>query len=92
MGIANTIGSMPGFISPNIAGKILNNYSKTEGWNYIFALAGIFVGAGGIFFGLFAQADLQPWAQVEEEDQKTENVDSRTDSVQPRKPSTNWST
>ena len=60
--MSNTIGSMPGFISPNLAGVLLKHYG-TAGWNYVFALAAIFVGAGGIFFGIFAQAELQDWAK-----------------------------
>jgi MFS family permease len=65
MGIANTFGSMPGFLSPNIAGILLddsNSYDMATGWNYIFIIAGVFLALGGVFYGVFAQADVQSWA------------------------------
>ena len=37
-GITNTIGNMPGFIGPAIAGAILDAADGLTGWKYIFSL------------------------------------------------------
>merc|ERR1711957_311313 len=86
MGIANTVGSMPGFISPNLAGVFLKHYGVVDGWNYVFALAAVLVGAGGVFFGIFAQADLQEWAKEDEPEEMEALKGNKA-----RQPSMNWS-
>ena len=69
MGMSNTIGSMPGFISPNLAGYLLKKYDVITGWNYVFAIAAILVGLGGTFFAIFGQAELQDWSQGKQDEE-----------------------
>lgn len=69
MGMSNTIGSMPGFVSPNLAGYLLKKYDIITGWNYVFAIAAAFVGFGGIFFAIFGKAELQEWSQGKQDEE-----------------------
>lgn len=61
MGIGNTIGSIPGIVSPILSGYVVTTPTRGE-WQVVFFIsAGIYL-TGCIIYGFFATGELQPWA------------------------------
>ncbi|XP_026729511.1 vesicular glutamate transporter 1 isoform X1 [Trichoplusia ni] len=60
MGLSNTIATLPGIISPPLAGSIVTDKSA-EQWRYVFFLSsGIYL-LGAAVYGAWSSAELQPW-------------------------------
>lgn len=73
MGIGNTFATIPGIVSPIIAGYIVQIPPTAEEWQIVFFItAGIYL-FGAIFYGIFASGDLQPWA-IEQENRNTDTI------------------
>ena len=55
MSVANMVGNIPGFLSPQIAGALLDRYGRTSrlAWSIVFGLGGILVIIGGTWFLIF---------------------------------------
>ncbi|KAH1002269.1 hypothetical protein HUJ04_008368 [Dendroctonus ponderosae] len=61
-GIANTWGTVPGIISPTIAGYVISTDNPTvEQWRIIFYITAGLYFFGAIFFVLFASGKRQDW-------------------------------
>ncbi|XP_030855776.1 sialin-like [Strongylocentrotus purpuratus] len=70
--IANTFANTPGFLSPMIAGVVTENQADMLGWRKMYWIAfGIAIFAEVIVL-LFCTSELQSWAVIEKDDQKTE--------------------
>ncbi|XP_018906661.2 sialin isoform X2 [Bemisia tabaci] len=64
MGFSNTFATIPGIISPMLAGYLVQNKQPSE-WQNVFLIAsGIYL-FGAIFYGIFADGEVQPWAMDE---------------------------
>ncbi|GAB0100071.1 hypothetical protein DMENIID0001_160540 [Sergentomyia squamirostris] len=62
-GFSNTIGTIPGIISPLLTGYVVVTGSVSE-WNIVFYVtAGIYI-FGSVIYWFFCRAELQPWAQT----------------------------
>ncbi|XP_023218055.1 sialin-like [Centruroides sculpturatus] len=62
-GITSGLASIPGFITPYIAGLILDkNQGSLLQWSYVFYMGSSFYFVGGIVFIVGASAELQSWA------------------------------
>ena len=68
MGISNTIGTIPGIISPAITGYLVEDKS-TESWQHVFIITAFVYALGAIFYGIFASGDRQDWSKMEHEDE-----------------------
>uniref|UniRef100_A0A1B0CVT0 Putative permease of the major facilitator superfamily protein n=1 Tax=Lutzomyia longipalpis TaxID=7200 RepID=A0A1B0CVT0_LUTLO len=62
-GIAQTISSIPGIISPFLTGVIVQNGSQNE-WEIVFYISAGFCIFGAIFFAIFAKGEVQEWAKI----------------------------
>jgi len=63
MGISNTIGTIPGIISPQVTGFLIKDRTQEE-WQYVFLItAGIYL-LGAIFYGLMASGERQSWSRI----------------------------
>ncbi|XP_050431830.1 vesicular glutamate transporter 1-like [Adelges cooleyi] len=62
MGLSNTVATIPGIVSPMLAGLIVQHKSAEE-WQWVFLIASGMYMFGAVFYGLFASGDLQPWAR-----------------------------
>uniref|UniRef100_T1KJA1 Major facilitator superfamily (MFS) profile domain-containing protein n=2 Tax=Tetranychus urticae TaxID=32264 RepID=T1KJA1_TETUR len=61
LGIANTIGNVPGILAPMLVSTLVHEGNSISEWNSVFLVAaGLFV-IGTVVFVLFGSADLQPW-------------------------------
>ena len=64
MGISNSIGSIPGIVSPMLTGSIINNSSTVDTWRTVFYIATGFSAFGSTFFAIFGQGKVQEWAKA----------------------------
>ncbi|CAM4955054.1 unnamed protein product [Rotaria socialis] len=61
MGISNSIGSTPGFLTPIITGYVVDDsYSKRE-WDILFVISMVIGALALVFYIVFADGELQPW-------------------------------
>lgn len=66
-GITNTVANAPGFLAPEMVGAFTKNESTILTWSFVwYTTAGIYV-FGAIFYSIFAEAELQPWAHCKED-------------------------
>ncbi|VVC29086.1 Major facilitator superfamily,Major facilitator superfamily domain [Cinara cedri] len=67
LGISNTFATIPGIISPMLAGVIVKHKSAEE-WQWVFLISsGIYL-LGSVFYGIFASGKRQPWAEIKTEE------------------------
>ncbi|EFA03048.1 vesicular glutamate transporter 2.2 [Tribolium castaneum] len=70
MGLGNTVGTLPGILSPIISGYVVTTPTAQE-WQIIFYIAsGVYL-FGCVFYGVFASGEVQPWAIQKEEGKGT---------------------
>lgn len=68
MGISNTIGTIPGIVSPAITGVIVKDGTEAE-WQMVFLItAGVYM-AGAVSYGLLASGERQAWSRIEGENE-----------------------
>ncbi|GBP09404.1 Vesicular glutamate transporter 1 [Eumeta japonica] len=60
MGISNTVATLPGIVSPPLAGAIVTDKSA-EQWRIVFFISSAIYLVGAIIYGLFCSAEKQPW-------------------------------
>ncbi|XP_064642406.1 sialin-like [Lineus longissimus] len=60
-GISNTFGTISGFAAPLVVGKMTTHGSREE-WQIIFYICAAIYTIGTIFYGVFAEGEVQPWA------------------------------
>eukprot|EP00794_Sanderia_malayensis_P010936 gene10936-12097_t len=60
-GITNTSSTIPGILSPLLVGYITENKTMEE-WRLVFYIGSATFVVGSMFYGLFASAEKQPWA------------------------------
>ncbi|XP_074027011.1 sialin [Leptinotarsa decemlineata] len=73
MGIANTFGTVPGIISPIVAGYIVTDENRVDQWRIIFYVSSAVYLFGAIMYGTFASCELQPWATKVEYSRSNKN-------------------
>lgn len=72
LGVTNTIGNLPGFLMPYVAGVLTQEENSIRTWSYFYYIAcavGVFCAAAFVIFGT---AELQPWGSTpgEKEEKK----------------------
>lgn len=77
LGIGNTVGTLPGIISPTITGYITQNKTAEE-WRIVFFIASGIYFFGAVFYGMFASAEEQSWANDGTDIQKSPTDKSST--------------
>ncbi|RVE46573.1 hypothetical protein evm_008760, partial [Chilo suppressalis] len=60
MGISNTIATLPGIVSPPLAGAIVTDNSA-EQWRIVFFISSAIYLFGAIVYGILCSAEKQPW-------------------------------
>ncbi|XP_037299293.1 sialin isoform X2 [Manduca sexta] len=60
MGLSNTIATLPGIISPPLAGSIVTNQSA-EQWRTVFFISSAIYLIGAVVYYFFCSAEKQPW-------------------------------
>ncbi|XP_039749150.1 sialin isoform X1 [Pararge aegeria] len=60
MGLSNTIATLPGIISPPLAGSIVTD-KTAEQWRIVFFISSAIYLLGAIVYGVFCSAEKQPW-------------------------------
>nr|XP_042911231.1 putative inorganic phosphate cotransporter isoform X1 [Parasteatoda tepidariorum]XP_042911232.1 putative inorganic phosphate cotransporter isoform X2 [Parasteatoda tepidariorum] len=66
-GITNTAATLPGFLAPTLIGVILKSGQTLNNWGIIFMMTSAIYFIVGIFYIIFASADLQPWNNINED-------------------------
>lgn len=78
-GLATTIGTFSGIISPIVAGYIVTDKSR-EQWEQVFYIsAGVYF-VGSVFCWIFIRGNIQPWAKID-----LEKLESKKDQDEPEK-------
>ncbi|VVC38186.1 Major facilitator superfamily,Major facilitator superfamily domain [Cinara cedri] len=72
MGISNTFGNVPGFVTPMVAGLLVQHKSAEE-WKWVFIIASIVQLFGGIFYVIFATGERLHWAEIKPKDNEIQN-------------------
>ncbi|RNA04065.1 sialin-like [Brachionus plicatilis] len=65
-GVSNTIATLPGILSPYIAGLMTKNHSQEE-WQMVFIICSVIYIVGGIISLFLLDANLQPWAKIDKD-------------------------
>jgi len=65
LGFGNTLGNLPGMISPVVTGYIVQNRLVSE-WRIVFYLIASSALFGAVVFAIFSSGELQPWAKKNE--------------------------
>ncbi|CAH0390009.1 unnamed protein product [Bemisia tabaci] len=63
-GLENTISSMAGVLSPTLAGYLVQHKESSE-WRNVFLITSCVYMFGAIFYGMFADGEIQSWAENE---------------------------
>lgn len=75
LGISNTAATIPGFVAPYLV-KTLTPNSRQSEWQLVFYISAAIYVVGTIFYGIFADGEVQDWAKcymISSKDQETEN-------------------
>ncbi|CAL8108777.1 unnamed protein product [Orchesella dallaii] len=62
MGLSNTFATIPGMVSPTLAGKMLQNGTIDE-WREVFSVSSTIYVIGAVAYGLLASGETQRWAE-----------------------------
>jgi len=65
MGISNTVGTLPGIMSPTLTGILIKDKTEEE-WRDVFLVTAAVYAVGALLYGLLASGEKQPWADGEE--------------------------
>ncbi|CAH0749926.1 unnamed protein product [Diatraea saccharalis] len=60
MGLSNTVATLPGIISPPLAGAIVTN-NTAEQWRIVFFISSAIYLFGAIVYGILCSGERQPW-------------------------------
>ncbi|CAF0884906.1 unnamed protein product [Brachionus calyciflorus] len=71
-GISNTIATIPGILSPSIAGVLTKNHSQKE-WQMVFLLCALIYIIFGILSLVLLDSNLQKWSKIEKEETESKN-------------------
>ena len=69
MGVSNTLGTIPGIISPSITGYLTEDKSIAN-WQHVFIITAFIYAIGAIFYGIFASGDRQEWSKIDQEEEE----------------------
>jgi len=61
MGISNTVGTIPGILSPALTGAIIKDRTPEE-WRTVFLITAGVYAMGALLYGLLASGEKQEWA------------------------------
>ena len=62
LGLTNCIGSIPGFVAPQIAAQIVkDDTANTDKWDLVWMIAVIILAVESVFYIIFASGEPQPW-------------------------------
>ncbi|XP_042911036.1 putative inorganic phosphate cotransporter isoform X2 [Parasteatoda tepidariorum] len=75
LGITNAIATLPGFLAPAFVGVILKSGQTLRNWAFVYISSAIIHFLCGLFYDIFASAELQPW---NEENEKKETEKKNT--------------
>jgi len=79
MGITNTLGTIPGIVSPTLTGVLVKNKSADE-WRIVFYISsGIYL-FGAVVYWFWCSGEVQPWALGEVAEDVEDVKDSKTES------------
>ncbi|CAH0392904.1 unnamed protein product [Bemisia tabaci] len=67
MGLSNTVATLPGIMSPIVAGYIVQNKRPSE-WQNVFLIASFIYLFGAVFYVIFADGEIQHWAMEKSKD------------------------
>ncbi|XP_059615153.1 vesicular glutamate transporter 3-like [Phlebotomus argentipes] len=62
MGVSNTFGTLPGIVTPTLAGFIVRNGTQDE-WKIVFYISTGFCILGTVIYAMFAKGSVQEWAK-----------------------------
>ena len=68
MGISNTLGTIPGIISPSITGYLVEDKS-VDSWQHVFIITAFVYALGAIFYGIFASGERQEWSKIDRDEE-----------------------
>lgn len=80
MGVSNTLGTIPGIISPSITGYLTEDKSIAA-WQHVFIITAFIYAIGAIFYGIFASGDRQEWSKIDHDNE--EELTTETESIIP---------
>ncbi|KAI5639153.1 major facilitator superfamily domain-containing protein [Phthorimaea operculella] len=75
MGITNCFANIISLIAPLAAGAILNDQKNPSDWRTVFFVASAVYIATNTLFVIFGSSKRQPWNEIPDEENKTENID-----------------
>ena len=66
--VANFIGNLQGFVSPQVTGLIINHHNDLHHWKIVFYIAAAIDLFGALIFVIFGSAEEQAWSQLGQKD------------------------
>ncbi|XP_055943016.1 sialin-like [Argiope bruennichi] len=81
--ITNTISNTAGILSPTIVGLLTANGETVENWNKIFFITSAVYVSCGLFYAIFASAEVQPWGLANRDTQKVDEKKMKIFFIEP---------
>ncbi|XP_070553612.1 sialin-like [Ptychodera flava] len=78
-GITNTVGSIPGFVSPYIVGVLTEDENTRERWLIVFVISAVIYVIGGTVVLFTLKTEEQDWAKEEKKIIDTSDVNKNVD-------------
>ncbi|OUC48086.1 transporter, major facilitator family protein [Trichinella nativa] len=69
-GISNTLATIPGIVGPYITSLIIENEPTIERWQNVFYIATSIYFFSALFYLIFGQGSIQPWADASDKSEK----------------------
>ncbi|KRY09852.1 Sialin [Trichinella patagoniensis] len=69
-GISNTLATIPGIVGPYVTSLIIENEPTIERWQNVFYIATSIYFFSALFYLIFGQGSIQPWADASEKSEK----------------------
>ncbi|KRY84521.1 Sialin [Trichinella pseudospiralis] len=69
-GISNTLATIPGIVGPYVTALIIENEPTIERWQNVFYIATSIYFFSALFYLIFGQGSIQPWAEASEKGEK----------------------
>ena len=77
MGVSNTIGTIPGIVSPSVTGMIVPHGTADEWQNVFFITSAVYL-IGAIVYAMLASGERQKWSKIEGEESNLAGVNENT--------------
>lgn len=79
LGISNTIGTIPGIVSPLLTSYLVDPKDDPAAWSVVFLIVGYIYAVAAFFYVMFGSGEVQDWANSDESQKLTSSKKKTND-------------